>query len=81
MIQSDEITLPAEFQISLYENLIRQLGKQGGFQHFYRDGDRNAANAGHSVPPPTAAASQFPARSTNSASSCSVSFPARLSPG
>jgi hypothetical protein len=45
MIQSDEIKLPAEFQISLYENLIRQLEKQGGFQHVYRDGDRNAPNA------------------------------------
>jgi hypothetical protein len=41
MIQSDEIKLPAEFQIALYENLIRQLGKQG-FPHVYRDGDRNA---------------------------------------
>ena len=27
MIQSDEIKLPAEFQISLYENLIQQLEK------------------------------------------------------
>jgi hypothetical protein len=45
MIQSDEIKLPAEFQISLYEDLIRQLEKQGGFQHVYRDGDRNAASA------------------------------------
>jgi hypothetical protein len=42
MIQSDEIKLPAEFQIALYENLIRQLGQQG-FQHVYRDGDRNAS--------------------------------------
>lgn len=45
MIQSDEIKLPAEFQIALYENLIRQLEKQGGFQRVYRDGDRNAATA------------------------------------
>jgi hypothetical protein len=45
MIRSDEIKLPAEFQISLYENLVRQLGKQGGFEHVYRDGDRRAANA------------------------------------
>jgi hypothetical protein len=45
MIESDEIKLPAEFQISLYENLLRQLEKRGGFQHVYRDGDRNAANA------------------------------------
>jgi hypothetical protein len=45
MIQSDEMKLPAEFQISLYENLIQQLQKQGGFQHVYRDGDHNAAAA------------------------------------
>ena len=45
MIQSDEIQLPAEFQIALYENLIRQLEKQGGFEHVYRDGDRRAASA------------------------------------
>lgn len=45
MIQSDEIKLPADFQISLYENLIQQLQKQGGFQHVYRDGDRTAASA------------------------------------
>jgi len=45
MIQSDEIKLPAEFQISLYENLIQQLQKKGGFQHVYRDGDKNAAGA------------------------------------
>jgi len=44
MIQSDEIKLPADFQLSLYENLIQQLQKQGGFQHVYRDGDRNAAS-------------------------------------
>src|SRR5438445_9517237 len=45
MITSDEIKLPADFQISLYENLIQQLQKQGGFQHVYRDGDHNAAGA------------------------------------
>jgi hypothetical protein len=44
MIRSDEIKLPAEFQIALYENLIQQLQKKGGFQHVYRQGDRNAAN-------------------------------------
>src|ERR1700675_4861359 len=42
MIQSDEIKLPAEFQVALYENLIGQLEKQGGFQRVYRDGDINA---------------------------------------
>jgi hypothetical protein len=45
MVQSDEIKLPAEFQIALYENLIQQLEKLGGFEHVYRDGDRTAANA------------------------------------
>src|SRR5467141_3984517 len=43
MIQSNEIKLPAEFQIALYENLVHQLEKQG-FSHVYRDGDRNAAS-------------------------------------
>lgn len=45
MIHSDEIKLPAEFQVSMYEDLIRQLGKKGGFAHVYREGDRNAASA------------------------------------
>jgi hypothetical protein len=45
MIESDEIKLPAEFQVALYENLIRQLEKNG-FSHVYRDGDRNAAVRG-----------------------------------
>src|SRR5260370_41395787 len=45
MITSDEIKLPAEFQISLYENLIQQLEKQGGFQHVFREGDRHADGA------------------------------------
>lgn len=35
--------LPAEFQVSLYENLIDQLRKKSVFRHVYRDGDRNAA--------------------------------------
>src|SRR5258706_4997429 len=48
MIQSDEIKLPAEFQVALYENLIRQLEKNG-FSHVFRDGDRNAASVGDLV--------------------------------
>jgi hypothetical protein len=42
--ESDDPPVPAEFQAALYENLIRQLEKRG-FQHVYRDGDRNAASA------------------------------------
>jgi hypothetical protein len=45
MIQSEEIKLPAEFQVALYEYLVQQLQKKGGFEHVYREGDRNAANA------------------------------------
>jgi hypothetical protein len=45
MIESDEIKLPAEFQISLYENLIQQLQKKSGFQHVYREGARNSVGA------------------------------------
>jgi hypothetical protein len=45
MIESNEIKLPAEFQVSLYEDLIEQLQKKGGFQRVYREGDRNAENA------------------------------------
>lgn len=43
MIRTDGTLLPEEFQVSLYENLIDQLGKKSVFQHVYRDGDRNAA--------------------------------------
>jgi hypothetical protein len=45
MVHSDELKLPAEFQVSLYEDLIAELGKKGGFSHVYREGDRAAANA------------------------------------
>jgi hypothetical protein len=45
MIQSDEIKLPAEFQIALYENLVHQIEKQRTFQHVYRDGEGAAASA------------------------------------
>jgi len=45
MIQAGEISLPAEFQVALYEDLIQELQKKGGFSQVYRDGDRNAADA------------------------------------
>jgi hypothetical protein len=45
IIPSDELTLPPEFQVSLYENLIEQLRKRAVFPQVYRDGDRNAGNA------------------------------------
>ena len=49
MIRADDVTLPAEFQVSLYEQLINQLQKRAVFQHVYRDGDRTAATASHLV--------------------------------
>jgi hypothetical protein len=45
LIDSKEVTLPAEFQVALYENLVAQVQKTGKFQHVYRDGDRNATDA------------------------------------
>lgn len=48
IIESDEIAVPTEFRVALYENLIHQLEKRG-FQHVYRDGDRNAAGAANLV--------------------------------
>jgi hypothetical protein len=45
MIHSDEIKLPAEFQVAMYEDLIRQLQKKGGLTHVYREGDHGAASS------------------------------------
>ena len=45
MIKPGEINLPAEFQVALYENLVQQLQKEGGFAQVYRDGSRNATDA------------------------------------
>ena len=45
MIRSEAITLPTEFQVSLYENLIAQLQKKAVFTRVYRDGDRSVNNA------------------------------------
>ncbi len=45
MTQPGEISLPAEFQVALYENLVQELQKNGGFSQVYRDGDVNAADA------------------------------------
>ena len=44
-IQADEVKLPAEFEISLYENVIEQVAKTNRFEHVYRDGDHHAGDA------------------------------------
>lgn len=42
-VQSEEgITLPAEFRVALYENMISQITKTGRFTHVYRDGEKPA---------------------------------------
>src|SRR5260370_10422621 len=48
-VQSDEVKLPIEFQLALYENLIEQVQKPNKFPHAYRDGDTAAASADNPV--------------------------------
>ena len=43
MIQSDDIKLPAEMRVALYENVVRQVQKKVSSLRVYRDGDQNAA--------------------------------------
>jgi hypothetical protein len=44
-IHSNDVKLPAEFQMSMYENVVEQVDKTKRFEHVYRDGDRDAAAA------------------------------------
>jgi len=44
LIQAEEVKLPAEFQMSMYEHMVEEIEKTHRFEHVYRDGDRNAAN-------------------------------------
>src|SRR5260370_9615488 len=48
-VQSDEVKLPIEFQLAVYENLIEQVQKANKFQHVYRDRDTAAASADNLV--------------------------------
>jgi hypothetical protein len=43
--ESGDVPMPPEFRIAIYENLIKQIEKTGKFQHVYRSGDKDAANA------------------------------------
>ena len=45
MIQPGDISLPAEFEVALYENLVQEMQRNSGFSQVYRDGDRNAVGA------------------------------------
>lgn len=42
MVGVGNLTVPKEFQVSLYENLIRKLNTNSGFDLVYRDGNSNA---------------------------------------
>ena len=49
MVQSDEIKLPAEFQVALFEHLVGQLSKKSGIRGVYREGDRTSPKAPNAV--------------------------------
>lgn len=44
-IQAEDVKLPAEFQMAMYEHVVEEVDKTNRFLHVYRDGDRNAASA------------------------------------
>lgn len=43
-IQSEDVKLPPEFQMSLYENVVEQVSKTKRFRNVFRDGDSSAAS-------------------------------------
>jgi hypothetical protein len=43
--QPDDLLIPEDTRVSMYENVILQLNKTKKFQHVYRSGDRTAADA------------------------------------
>jgi hypothetical protein len=43
-VHSNEVKIPVEFQMALYEHAIEEIQKTGKFQHVYRDGDKAAAD-------------------------------------
>jgi hypothetical protein len=44
-ISREDLLIPEDTRISIYENMILQLIKTKKFQHVYRSGDRTAADA------------------------------------
>ena len=45
IVQPDDLLIPEDTRVSMYENVILQLIKTRKFQHVYRSGDRTAADA------------------------------------
>jgi hypothetical protein len=44
-IQAEDVKLPAEFQMAMYEHVVEQIDRTRRFQHVYRDGDHDASSA------------------------------------
>jgi len=44
-MDANDIVIPPEFRVAVYENVISQIRKTGKFQHVYRGGDKDAAAA------------------------------------
>jgi len=42
---SEEVRLPDDFRMAIYEKVIADLEKSGRFQHVYRDGEQPSADA------------------------------------
>jgi hypothetical protein len=49
MVGIDNLTVPKEFQVSLYENLLQQMHKSSAFDMVYRDGNRTAQTSDNLV--------------------------------
>ena len=45
IVPPDDLLIPEDTRVSMYENVILQLIKTKKFQHVYRSGDRTAADA------------------------------------
>jgi hypothetical protein len=49
MIGVDNLSVPKEFEVSLYENLLRKLSAKGDYEVIYRAGNRNAQTSPYLV--------------------------------
>ena len=45
IVPPEDLQIPEDTRVSMYENVILQLNKTKKFQHVYRSGDRTAADA------------------------------------
>ena len=45
IVSPEDLLIPEDTRLSMYENVILELGKTKKFRHIYRSGDLTAANA------------------------------------